>query len=86
MPEIRFTAIGSGYFIVQVNGVGVSRHSDEREACQRIANLKLAKPSDEVEFTHNYTVRATLEGTPTPEPGDSGNTFITSNSGVMGIK
>ena len=81
MQEVRFTAVGSGYFIVRVNGVQVSQHSDEREACERIANIKLARPSDEVEFRHDYTVRATLVNAPVSIGSD---TLIESSTGVMG--
>ena len=79
MAELRFTAVGGGYYTVYVNGVATGKHSDEREACESIANLKLASPSDAVEFRHDYTVKVSMITAPVTD------TSITSSTGKVAV-
>ena len=53
---MKLTAVGSGYFIVSVNGADVSNHTTEREAIESAANRELASPADEVRYRHDYVV------------------------------
>lgn len=55
-PRITLTAAGSGYYRVMVNGVQVSQHVSEREAVEVAVNRKAAQLSNEVFYTHDYTV------------------------------
>ena len=65
--SFKLTAIGSGYFIVLVNGAKVSQHLSEREAIEAAANRELQLPTDVVEYYHDYRVR--VEGAwVLPEP------------------
>jgi hypothetical protein len=70
MP-ITLTATGSGYYIVSVNGVDVSRHTAEREANEAVFNIAEANPSASVRYWHDYSVTVLYTApaaTPAPAP------------------
>ena len=55
--SFKLTAVFSGYYHVQVNGVTVSKHLTEREAIEAAGNRELQTPADVVEYYHDYRVR-----------------------------
>ncbi|MGB0878673.1 MAG: hypothetical protein ACPGXI_16680, partial [Mycobacterium sp.] len=59
---IDFTARGSGYFRVFVNGDVISQHTTEREALERATEVELEDPSRHVHVTHDYTVDVEATG------------------------
>jgi cellulose 1,4-beta-cellobiosidase len=67
--EVTLTAVNQGYYVVSVNGVDVSNHTTERGAIKAAVNFELAKPSDVVEYRHDYRVKVEATVTePAPEP------------------
>jgi len=54
--DINLRALGQGYFKVIVNGSVMSQHVQEREASQEAINAKLADPTAEVVYKHDYEV------------------------------
>lgn len=72
---MKLTANGSGYYVVSVNGVDVSRHTAEREAIEAAVNRELTTQADVVLYRHDYAVRVEQDApapapapTPTPTP------------------
>lgn len=65
--SITFTAVGSGYYRVMLDGAQYSQHVTEREALESLANLVLADPAADAYLMHDYRVEATTMLTdPTP--------------------
>lgn len=57
---VDLTAKGSGYFRVYVDDVEVSQHLQEREAAERVVELKALNPDNKVVYRHDgYEVEAT---------------------------
>ena len=54
--NINLRALDHGKFAVIVNGEIKSEHVQEREASQEAINAKLADPTAEVSYKHNYSV------------------------------
>ena len=70
---ITLTAAGSGYYIISVDGVDVSRHITEREAAEGAFNRIEISPTADVRYRHDYSVSAHYSGpvpptVPTPVP------------------
>jgi hypothetical protein len=57
----NYTAIGSGYFTVLVDGIAVSKHTAEREALENANRAKIAYPTSEVRVKHDYEVEVKFE-------------------------
>jgi hypothetical protein len=53
IPQIDVTAVGSAYWVVKVDGVQASRHSQQAEAQQNAVNAELQNPGSAVTFEHN---------------------------------
>jgi hypothetical protein len=51
---VKLTAIKAGYFIVSVDGVDVSKHTQEREAIESAVSRVL--PGNDVRYRHDYVV------------------------------
>jgi hypothetical protein len=60
----NYTAIGSGYYHVLVDGVAVSKHTAEREAIENSNVAKLANPAADVRYRHDYEVGVALVQAP----------------------
>jgi hypothetical protein len=60
----NYTAIGSGYYHVLVDGVAVSKHTAEREAIENSNVSKLAKPASDVRVRHDYEVEVEFSEAP----------------------
>ena len=54
--SVEFTARGSGYYRVFVDGAQVSRHVAEREAAERAVNEAESNPGAHVRYDHDYEV------------------------------
>lgn len=73
--ELRYTAVGSGYFKVQKNGVVVPpNHTSEREAVEHASNLELANPADDISYYHDYKVN--VEAVTVPDPDTAGPSVV----------
>lgn len=60
--SIEFTASGSGYYRVFKNNVEISKHVAEREALEKMIQLKKeSNPTDIITMTHDYLVSITGE-------------------------
>jgi len=68
---ISLTAKNQGYYIVSVDGVDVSQHTQEREAAEAAINKKLANPASAVEYRHDYQVTVGTTATAPPAPSAS---------------
>lgn len=65
--ELRYTALGSGYYKVMKNGVeDPPNHITEREAQEHAGNLELANPDDVIRYYHDYEV--SVEAVYVPDP------------------
>ena len=64
---MKLTAKNSGYYIVSINGVDVSKHTAEREAIESAANYERANPVNVVQYRHEYVVDVE-EPIPAPDP------------------
>jgi hypothetical protein len=53
---LDYTATGGGYYEVTVDGALLSKHLTEREAIENANVAKLANPSADVRYRHNYEV------------------------------
>ena len=62
----KFTAVGR-YFSVYVDGSTLSRHTTEREACEKAGGAKLENPNATVLYTHEYVVNVELESIATDQ-------------------
>jgi hypothetical protein len=51
---VKLTALKAGYFIVSVDGVDVSKHTQEREAIESAVSRVL--PGNDVRYRHDYVV------------------------------
>jgi hypothetical protein len=51
---VKLTALKAGYFIVSVDGVDVSKHTQEREAIESAVSRVL--PGNDVRYRHEYVV------------------------------
>lgn len=76
MAGMKLTAVGSGYFVVSVNGTDVSNHTTEREAIEASVNRELGKPDDVVEYRHDYKVKVEEEVVSPPPPPPTGFTTL----------
>jgi hypothetical protein len=74
----NYTALGSGYYSVVVDGNPVSKHTAEREALENANRAKLASPLSEVRVRHDYEVE--VEFTEAPS-------FVNANVGeILNLK
>ena len=69
--SVEFTARGSGYYRVYVDGIQVSRHIAEREAAERAVNEAEANPGAHVRYDHDYEVDVILQSAPSRGGGSS---------------
>lgn len=68
---MKITAVGSGYWVVTVDGVAQApRHTQQFEAAEHAINLELADPTRNVRILHNaeYTVEEPIIVGTSPQP------------------
>lgn len=66
---MQLTAVGSGYYRVEANGVEISKHVTEREAIESAVTQKRADPTAAVRYAHEYLVNVTAPPVAVEEPG-----------------
>lgn len=76
--NLALTAVGSGYYVVNSDGIELSRHTAEREAVERAIIYKCDHPAAKVTYRHDYEVG--VDYTLPPPPTGLTATEITPDS------